>query len=63
MTHYLVTVWRGSEMVRECWSEIQKHGESMIAAQLYIQQLRRLFPDFKYEVRPVTEEHIRRVTA
>jgi hypothetical protein len=56
MTYYLVTVWRGSEMVRELWSEIEKHGNSIIAAELYIQQLKRLFPNFGYTVRPVTDK-------
>jgi hypothetical protein len=56
MTYYIVTVWRGSEMVRELWSEIEKRGNSIIAAELYIQQLKRLFPNFGYTVRPVTDQ-------
>ena len=59
MTHYLVTVWRGSEMVRELWNEIEKHGQCETSAKVYALQLERDFDDFEYTVRPVTDQELR----
>lgn len=58
MTHYLVTVWRGSEMVRELWSEINKYGQLRSSAEVYALQLAREYREFEYTVRPVTDHEL-----
>lgn len=51
-TKYLVvTRWRGVE--RELWEHVK---DSMTSAEIYIQEMEILFPDFQYEVKLVTAE-------
>jgi len=59
MTHYLVTVWRGSEMVRELWSEVQEYGQCETSAKVYALQLERDYGEFEYTVRQVTDQELR----
>jgi hypothetical protein len=61
MTHYLVTVWRGPEMVRELWSEVQECGRLKSSAEVYALRLAREYSEFEYTVRPVTDQELQEV--
>lgn len=58
MTQYLVTAWK-DQNVRELWAAVEKHGQSITDANFYKYELSKLFKDFSYTVRPVTDEKVK----
>jgi len=57
-TYYLVTAWQNGQIVREMWANIKVRGKTLTGAEIYAQELRRLFSDFAYTVRPVTSADV-----
>jgi hypothetical protein len=49
--------------VKELWGSVRDRGKSMTDATAYSEELKRLFTDYEYTVRPVSEEQIKKVLA
>lgn len=47
-----------AHVAKECWAGIRDYGKGMLSAQLYVESLRKYFPDFFYSIKPVTENEV-----
>lgn len=61
MTKYLVECTDDLGVVRGLWDRIEEHGQSMTAAELLVIDLNKIFSNYKYDVRPVTDEEAERM--